>query len=210
MDNVCCKQDHLKECNIGGPIDRWYLAQWIIVHKFSDILFYCSTRAVEKVNPPRTDRKVCYENMICILLMFEQGQLPIFFLIGWNRSPDYDKAMFHFVLIVNLRLKFCGFPSVAQAIKSARASRFLNWSVFLRYNYISTSYGIEISDDSARIESRIHSKSDSRFGDSRGNLVQTNLDEWNSSRHCDSISRSKTSVPELLETRLEAQQWMIS
>lgn len=208
MDDVGRKQNELKKGDVGCPIAGRNLCQGVIVNQFADMLLDIGPNRIEQINAPSAGFQICDEDMIGVFLVLDQFELFGLYGIVWDRTAHDHEAVFLFPL-VGLPPKLAHLPAILELGELAGLCLDLDWFVFLGHDHVPASFSLEEFDHTSAVESRIHAEPNARFRDGRGDLGQTDVQEMENAGRGTRISWPQRSVPEFLESSLEAEQRMI-
>jgi len=179
----------MKESHIGHPVLGRNLPQRIVVEEFPNILFDGCPLGVKSPHSPRMSLQIGDQDVIGILLIFEEGQLLSFDGVFGDRTSHHNEPIDLFPT-VGLVSKLSNLPSVAKLFEPTRSGSNFDGKIFLGDNHIAIAFLIEPFDHLLVEESRIGPESDARSGDSSGNFGQTDLHERDCSRRGKYISRT--------------------
>jgi len=209
VDYIGREQKQLEERHIGFPGVAGNFAQRIIVQKFPVVFLDGGSGVVKQVNAPRRDCQIGNENMINVAGIFEQSQLLGFLRIFWNRTTNHNETMLVVPLLMNVLEEFPRLPAIVEFVEPAPLRFGFESRIFLGHDDVTTASGVEESNYSLSVESRIHPEANAASGDFRGSLVQAHLQELDRSGRGSGISRAQSSVPEFLAMCFETEERMI-
>ena len=148
--------------------------------------------------------------MVSVLDVLEQGQLPCFYGVLWDRSAYNHITMPPFPL-VGLVPKLAHFPAILEPGEPATLGLDGDGIALsgFGYDHISIASTVEELDHALPIEPRIQPEADARFRNVLGHLGQADLDERYCSGRSPGIARAQRTMPEFLEPGLESQKRMV-
>lgn len=209
MNDIGRKEQQLKESHVGGPKVGGNFPQRVIVKQFSDVLLDSGSRAVEQIDPPGADFEVGDQNVVDILFVFEEGQLPGLFWIFGNGTADHHKAVRFFPFVVNSPPELPDLPAMTHFLESDASGAGLDVGILLGYDHVATAAPVEKTNNPAAVKTRIQSESDAASANVLRDFLQADAEKRDGSGRRNSVSGSQRSVPEFLEMGLEAEQGMI-
>jgi len=179
----------MKESHIGHPVLGRNLPQGIVVEELPNILFDGCPLGIKSPHSPGMSLQIGDQDVIGILLIFEEGQLLSFDGVFGNRTSHDNEPMDLFPT-VGLVSKLSNLPSVAKFFEPTRSGSNFDGRIFLGNNHIAIAFLIEPFDHLLVEESRIGPKPDAGSEDRVGNFGQTDLDERDCPRRGKYVSRT--------------------
>lgn len=148
--------------------------------------------------------------MVSVLDVLEQGQLPCFYGVLWDRSA-YNHIAVSFFPSVGSVPKLAYLPAVLESCESATLGLDGDGIALsgFGYDHISIASTVEEFDYSLPIEPRVHAETDTRLGNTFGHLGQADFDEGHGPGGRPGIAGTQRTMPELLRTGLESQKRMV-
>lgn len=210
VHDVESEKEQLEECHIGNPVLGGDLGQRVIVSQFADMLFDPGSGGIEQVHSPSAHFQVGDKNMVSVLDVLEQGQLPCFCGVLWDRSAYNHIAVSLFPSVGSVP-KLAYLPAVLESCESATPGFESDRVALLGFghNHISVSFSVEEFDHPLPIEPRVHAETDTRPGNTFGHLGQADFDEGHGPGGAPGIAGTQRTMPELLGTGLESQKRMV-
>lgn len=204
------RQKHqLKERHVGSPGLGRDFAQRIIVKHFPVVFFDDRTRIVKEVDPPGVEVKIGDKNMVDVLFVLEQFELPGFDRVLRNRAPHHHEAMELVPVVMDFVPEFGHLPPIGQRLEAARPGSPFERPVFFGHHDVSTARPVDKLDNGPAIEPRIHPETDSGTGDRGRRFVETGLDKMPGSCRGNGVPRPEHPMPEFLPMRFEAEDRVI-
>src|SRR3972149_8262215 len=148
--------------------------------------------------------------MVSVLDVLEQGQLPCFYGVLWDRSAYNHITMPPFPL-VGLVPKLAHFPAILEPGEPATLGLDGDGIALsgFGYDHISIASTVEEFDHALPIEPRIQPEADARFRNVLGHLGQADLDERYCSGRSPGIARAQRTMRECREPGRESQKGMV-
>ncbi len=148
--------------------------------------------------------------MVSVLDVLEQGQLPCFYGVLWDRSAYNHIAVSLFPSVGSVP-KLAHLPAVLKSCESATLGLDGDGIALsgFGYDHISIASTVEEFDHPLPIEPRVHAETDTGLGNTFGHLGQTDFDEGHGPGGAPGIAGTQRTMPELLGTGLESQKRMV-